>query len=124
ETTFHSSSLFLAWRFLWCTRKKVTSKGLLEFPRWGKRLRPAGPVYPSNDEPSALLYTSVALCGIFGGVKFVSVFGCVRVRVAFAAKPLHSLFSEATYRIEGRRGTIFLTLVIRGCQNPGIEVQR
>ena len=62
--------------------------------------------------------------GYLGRVKFVSVFGCARVRVALAAKPLQSLFSEATYRIEGRRGTIFLTLVIRGCQNPGIEVQR
>ena len=51
-------------------------------------------------------------------------FGCLRARVAFAAKPLQSLFSEATYRIEGRSVTIFLTLVIGGCQNPGVEVQR
>src|SRR5438132_8374661 len=109
--------------------ESVTSTGLLEFSGCGKRLQPAvpiyqNPIYQNNDALSALLYTSVPLCGIFGGIKFVSAFGCVRVRVAFAAKPLHSLFSEATYRIEGRRGTIFLTLVTRGCQNPGIEVQK
>ena len=69
-------------------------------------------------------YIRVSRYAGFGDVKFVFVFGCLRARVAFAAKPLQSLFSEATYRIEGRRGTIFLTLVIRGCQNPGIEVQR
>ena len=48
----------------------------------------------------------------------------IRFRVPKSVGCFCRLFSEATYRIEGRSVTIFLTLVIGGCQNPGIEVQR